>query len=532
MIDFNFTYNLIYNILLVGNFSILFYILWFWSRKAVTEKERKQGTFIFWGNFIATFISLVTNMLLPTFGNHVYNWIGPTSIIFLTSFTLYAILRYKFFDIKVLGSKFIKYFLFSLYSYVIFYSLVFIYIKSFGSAFSKESYFLGIFAAPLFVYCLFKIENIANWLNKKIFGNLFIHKDVLNDLTLFMGENLDRQEIVEKVEKTLGEFLDSKVEILDNGIKASFTEVAKVQINKNQILYLAEKQDKDFFSKDDISLVSNVVTQLAFALERSELYARVANYATDLEKEVAMKTVELKTANDSLIDLLKNKEEVLRIINHQLNTPISVIKSTAGMVRDGIWNMQKFYDITLKEMASMETILKDFWEAQDARDIKSKLKLQKISFSDLVKSILEEKKLNEKVSSGQIKLVPGVEFSQKSFTLPMDKSEIEQVVSNYIENALFYTKQGEIHINCDDSQLGKIIFSVKDTGMGSSPEMLPKLFGKFVRSKNAELARPSGSGLGLYICKKIIEAHGGRVWAESPGEGLGATFYFELPTNI
>jgi signal transduction histidine kinase len=114
----------------------------------------------------------------------------------------------------------------------------------------------------------------------------------------------------------------------------------------------------------------------------------------------------------------------------------------------------------------------------------------------------------------------------------MDKSEIEQVVSNYIENALFYTKQGEIHINCDDSQLGKIIFSVKDTGMGSSPEMLPKLFGKFVRSKNAELARPSGSGLGLYICKKIIEAHGGRVWAESPGEGLGATFYFELPTNI
>jgi K+-sensing histidine kinase KdpD len=346
-----------------------------------------------------------------------------------------------------------------------------------------------------------------------------------------MGENLDKREIIERVERTLSEFLDSKVEILDNGTKASFTEVAKAQINKNQTLYFSEKQDKAFFSKDDISLVSNVVTQLAFALERSELYARVANYATDLEKEVEMKTIELKTANDSLLDLLRNKEEVLHIINHQLNTPISVIKSTAGMVRDGIWGMQKFYDITLKEVMNMEIILKDFWEAQDSRDIRSKLKLKKDSFSDLIKAILEEKKLNERVSSGQVKIVPGVEFTQKSFIISMDRSEIEQVVSNYVENALFYTKQGEIHINCDDSRWNKIVFSVRDTGMGFSSEMLSKLFGKFIRSKSAELARPNGSGLGLYICRKIIEAHGGRVWAESPGEGMGATFYFELPTN-
>jgi signal transduction histidine kinase len=519
-----------YSIFLIIYISSSLLLIFLWTKKS-SDVDRKYARFIALGSAIPVFFSMIFDILLPQASQFKYYWLGPASTLFLTICVVYIVFKYKFFDIKVIGSKFIKYFLFSLYSYIVFYSLVFIYIKSFGSASSKESYFLGIFAAPLFVYCLFKIENIANWLNKKIFGNLFIHKDVLNDLTLFMGENLDKREIIEKVERTLSEFLDSKVEILDNGTKASFTEVAKAQINKNQTLYFSEKQDKAFFSKDDISLVSNVVTQLAFALERSELYARVANYATDLEKEVEMKTIELKTANDSLLDLLRNKEEVLHIINHQLNTPISVIKSTAGMVRDGIWGMQKFYDITLKEVMNMEIILKDFWEAQDSRDIRSKLKLKKDSFSDLIKAILEEKKLNERVSSGQVKIVPGVEFTQKSFIVSMDRSEIEQVVSNYVENALFYTKQGEIHINCEDSRWNKIVFSVRDTGMGFSSEMLSKLFGKFIRSKSAELARPNGSGLGLYICRKIIEAHGGRVWAESPGEGMGATFYFELPTN-
>lgn len=493
--------------------------------------EKKSTRIILYGYFVSISIAFLTNLLLPMSGNFNLNWFGQVVSIFMIVSVAYGIFKFTLFNVKFFTSKTVKYFIFASFTYVIFYSLVYLYIELFGSAFSKGSYVFGIFLAPLFVYLLFKLENIANFVNLKLFGNLFIHNDVFNSLTKFMSENLDKGELIQNTEVVLSSFLEAKVKVLKSKSSPDFLKVLEIPVNHHYVITTSEKYNNSLYNKEDVKLLRDTAFQLAFALERSELYARVANYATDLEKEVEVKTAELKTANDSLLDLLKNKEEVLRIINHQLNTPISIIKSTAGMVRDGIWSMQKFYEITLKEVASMETILKDFWEAQDARDIKSKLKLQKASFSDLVKSILEEKKLNEKVSSGQVKLVPGIEFSQKSFTLPMDKSEIEQVVSNYIENALFYTKQGEIHIICDDSQLGKIIFSVQDTGMGSSSEMLPKLFGKFVRSKNAELARPSGSGLGLYICKKIIEAHGGRVWAESPGEGLGATFYFELPNN-
>jgi signal transduction histidine kinase len=118
-------------------------------------------------------------------------------------------------------------------------------------------------------------------------------------------------------------------------------------------------------------------------------------------------------------------------------------------------------------------------------------------------------------------------------TVLADKQRIIQVVSNLLNNAVKFSKQGVITIrtakkkkdNNNNSEEDEVIVSIRDTGIGIHPQILPKLFTKFVS------ASPKGTGLGLYICKSIIQAHGGKLWAENNADGKGATFTFSLPLS-
>jgi signal transduction histidine kinase len=107
-----------------------------------------------------------------------------------------------------------------------------------------------------------------------------------------------------------------------------------------------------------------------------------------------------------------------------------------------------------------------------------------------------------------------------------DEERIAQVVRNLLENALKFTATGTIRISTRMAKSGReAIVSVEDSGTGIDEEILPRLFQKFATKS------PKGTGLGLFICRKIIESHGGRVWAENNSNGPGATFSFSLPTK-
>lgn len=114
----------------------------------------------------------------------------------------------------------------------------------------------------------------------------------------------------------------------------------------------------------------------------------------------------------------------------------------------------------------------------------------------------------------------------ESTLLRADKERLTQVISNLLDNAIKFTNRGMISIIIDKSSNGQeVTISVKDTGSGIHPDILPRLFSKFV-SKSFQ-----GTGLGLFISKSIIEAHGGKVWAENNLDGKGATFTFSLPID-
>ena len=114
-----------------------------------------------------------------------------------------------------------------------------------------------------------------------------------------------------------------------------------------------------------------------------------------------------------------------------------------------------------------------------------------------------------------------------SYIVKGDQGKIIQVMGNIFDNSIKYSTEGHIRSSLE-KKYGKIIFSVKDDGIGIKPEVLPNLFIKFSRAPDASRTNILGTGLGLYVARKIIEAHNGRVWAESEGQGKGSQFYVEL----
>jgi signal transduction histidine kinase len=107
-----------------------------------------------------------------------------------------------------------------------------------------------------------------------------------------------------------------------------------------------------------------------------------------------------------------------------------------------------------------------------------------------------------------------------------DKVRIYGVISNLLKNAIHFTNEGTIHIAAAEKMdYNEVIVSVKDTGEGIDPEIFPRLFTKFTTSS------VTGTGLGLFISKSIVEAHGGKIWAQNNSDGIGATFYFSLPLS-
>ena len=115
-------------------------------------------------------------------------------------------------------------------------------------------------------------------------------------------------------------------------------------------------------------------------------------------------------------------------------------------------------------------------------------------------------------------------YQPQDVILEVDKGRITQVISNLLTNAIKFTKKGIITVTTIiDEDNNQIIIRVKDTGSGIDPEILPELFSKFTAKSF------SGTGLGLFISKSIVEAHGGKIWAENNADGKGATFTFSLP---
>ena len=230
----------------------------------------------------------------------------------------------------------------------------------------------------------------------------------------------------------------------------------------------------------------------------------------------------------------KIKSEFVSLSAHQLRTPLSAIKWTLKMLLDGdlgeITEEQRdFIEKTYQSNERMIGLINDLLDITRIEEGRYLSKPVLASFEEIVTSVLDfcqqeiiRKEINLELEKPQIKL------PQAS----MDVEKIKLVVQNLIENAIKYTPLGgKITVSVGYREDKKeIIFSVKDTGVGIPEDQQSRVFTKFFRGANVMRMETEGSGLGLFISKNIIEAHGGKIWFESK-EGQGTTFYMVLPVE-
>lgn len=224
------------------------------------------------------------------------------------------------------------------------------------------------------------------------------------------------------------------------------------------------------------------------------------------------------------------KTEFVSLAAHQLRTPLSAIKWTLRMILDGdlgeITKEQRdFLEKTYKSNERMISLINDLLNVTRIEEGRYLYKLAPVSFEDLVKTVVENYK--EEIKKKKIKF-KFIGSPRKIPKIKLDAEKMKLAISNFLDNAIKYTPEGgEVTVSLEIDKKG-IKFLVKDSGIGIPKDQQNRLFTKFFRGANAIRIETEGSGLGLFISKNIIDAHGGKTGFESE-EGRGSTFYFTLP---
>jgi two-component system, OmpR family, sensor histidine kinase VicK len=245
---------------------------------------------------------------------------------------------------------------------------------------------------------------------------------------------------------------------------------------------------------------------------------------TELYKQLKEAFVKLQTQE-------KMQKEFINTAAHELRTPIQPILGLAQIIRSKTKDKEQIelLDVVIKNTKKLKKLAEDILEVSRIESDSLNLNKEIFDLDDLISDIVKE--FEDKIDNKMKIKFEGSNTTNKTPTLIFgDKNRISQVIYNLISNSIkFISKEGTIVIDIEiknNSDKEIVIVRVKDTGIGIDHEIFPNLFKKFI-TKSFQ-----GTGLGLYISKNIIEAHGGNIWAENNKAEKGATFYFSLPLKI
>ena len=262
---------------------------------------------------------------------------------------------------------------------------------------------------------------------------------------------------------------------------------------------------------------ASVIILAIFARRTMNHEREVRRRAKELEESAATITQqkkELEQANGELKRLDAAKDEFLNVAAHEIRTPITPIMIAAEELeaRPG---RHKEVKMILRNAKKLQHLVQNVLDVARLENKTFKLSLEKADLGEVVMAVIDDFKV-------QVEERPGMEFVYKPVYIDVnvDKHRVTQVLSNILSNAAKFTKQGDITVSI--SKIGGMAqVTVADSGPGIDPAIVSRLFQKFATLSEG------GTGLGLYISKSIVEAHGGRIWAEQREKG--AAFAFTLP---
>lgn len=285
------------------------------------------------------------------------------------------------------------------------------------------------------------------------------------------------------------------------------------------------------YTKRDVRVLGTIANELVIAIQNALSVQEVKDINATLQERVNEATKELRATNRQLQKLDAAKDEFVSMASHQLRTPLTSVKGYISMVLEGDVGrvsgpQREMLEEAFTSSERMVHLISDFLNVSRLKTGKFMIDYRPTDLVRLIKQEVDSLQSTAKVHNLKI------QFRIPSYfpILYMDEGKIRQVIMNFLDNAIYYSREGStIYIDLSVGG-GEVMLKVRDTGIGVPEVEQSHLFTKFYRASNARKQRPDGTGVGLFLAKKVVTAHSGSIIFESV-ENEGSTFGFRLPVR-
>jgi len=555
--------------LLLSGLSVVGFV--FYLRRKSRGRFKAQLGIILTGFIAMLAIGFTTGIILPLLENNS----EPANFTFISVFAVmaaftYSIVQQRLFDIRLAIARSLGYFL-ALAVITIFYVVG---IFALADVVFKNQADIGLrvyyIIAALFVALTFgPLRRFFSRVTRKVFfRDSYDTETVIGNLTTSLVGNVDLTILTQTASGILQDAM--KVEFLhiltirdDDGFKELFTGLRHIDMSlmvtdelTSRHKRLAEKLDEanvalvsrlqthqevvgylvcgpkvrgDALTSQDVELVRVASGELAVAVQNALRFDEISHFNEKLKQEVEEATAQLRDSNRKLKKLDEAKDEFISMASHQLRTPLTSVKGYISMVMEGdagrlTGPQQRLLQEAFTAAQRMVYLIGDFLNVSRLQTGRFTLELKRSDLAQVVNDEVAQLATTAARRNITIAYHHPVQFPM----LTLDENKIRQVIMNFIDNAIFYSRPSStVEVTLINTG-HEIRFEVRDSGIGVPVSEQHKLFTKFFRAENARRVRPDGTGIGLFMAKKVITAHGGSMIFHSK-EGQGSTFGFVLP---
>lgn len=553
--------------------------------------ERTQLEYVFSGIFLTSMLASVTNLVLPTFGETRFIWLGPVFTVFYVAATSTAILKHKLFDIRIFVIRASVYSLTTILLGVLYVApIVFLLLKIMDLPFVLYSFIPAVVVGTV---AATNYERLRNWFdkvtNRYFFRDAYDPAAMIAELNKALVGTIEIRRLLEATERVILKHLRPEIcsfillgdeepstkprviglnrktnesnvieEILplleahmnhnfllasnlsdESGLKKALSamDIALcLRLNSNDseknvrigyVLMGIRKSGKPYDAVD-LQVLDVVRNTLLIAMQNALHFEEIQHFNVTLQEKVDEATRKLRVTNEKLRKLDETKDEFISMASHQLRTPLTSVKGYVSMVLEGDAGELKPQQAEMLKQAflsseRMVNLIADLLNLSRLNTGKFVIEPAPTDLRNVVEAELAQ--LHEAAKAKDITLTY---VRPETFpTLMLDENKIHQVVMNFIDNALYYTPaKGKVEVSLTETPTA-VEYRVKDNGIGVPKDLQHRLFTKFYRADNARRMRPDGTGLGLFMAKKVIIAQGGSIIFDSE-EGKGSTFGFHF----
>jgi signal transduction histidine kinase len=554
---------------------IYFFLIIFFTIKKIKKLDRiekRKMKIVLIGIIMAILSASITNAILPLFNIYFFQKESPVFLFFAIIPMFYAMIKYRFFDLSYISLNILRNLIFlggffiiiTIYYFIVktyltniphlihflFITILAIYsVKKYDAKFPvfvsqnlfKIRYFINDFKSKIY-YCLsFKklIENLEETFVKNLYiksVKLYVvrRKKAKIDIPIYKKGKFAK--ILEKYKKDIVLLEEINYKKLTKSDKKVLTRTLKeldavlcmplfVENKLIGFLTLGEKANKKPYTQEEIEEILKIRHDLSICLMNLLLKHNMQEENNLMKEIIDKKTKKLRKQFQEIKSLLDQQTDFLAVTAHEFRTPLSI----ALFQLEDTLKMHKHAPEVIEDMEIMNKSLKDLKElTQRLFDIqqydlkKVKLFEEKTNIIEFIKNIYT--RFANKYKQKNIKFIFENNLTNTKF-INIDKGQIKQVINNLLSNAIKFCdkKDGIIKLELNNKK-NKIYIVLEDNGSGTPNKDKKRIFEKF---QSVKATMGTGLGLGLYICKKIIELHGGEIWVEDSELG-GAKFIIEL----